>query len=483
MDLRDYVRILRRRWLLVVGCCLAAIAVAALVTLRTTPLYSSEARLFVSTAQSDSAEAYQGGLFSQERVKSYADLLTGEEIASQVVDKLQLDETPRDLSNRITATVVPETVILTVSVTDTNPRMAQRISQAVAEQFSEYVTELETPRGQDNAPIKATIVDAATLPMSPVSPQPLRNLGLAAILGLLLGIGIAVLRETLDTTIKSPSDLETITETPLLGTITFDRDAVKHPLITTLGTHAPRTEAFRVLRTNLQFINVDQTSKVIVVTSSIPGEGKTTTAANLAITLAQTGQRVALIEGDLRRPRLAEYLRLETVVGVTTILIGKIDLEDAIQPWGEGDLAVLTSGAIPPNPSELLQTKAMSDLLIDLRSRYDVILIDAPPLLPVTDAALLAAQADGAVLVVRHGDTTRDQVQHAIDRLEGVGARLVGTVLNMTPTRAKNSYGYGYGYGYGEAPDAQTGRRRADKTPALQSKEIPEDMPTNAGRR
>src|SRR5699024_8696800 len=132
-------------------------------------------------------------------------------------------------------------------------------------------------------------------------------------------------------------------------------------------------------------------------------------------------------------------------------------------------LTVLSSGAIPPNPSELLQTQAMSDLLADLRKQFDVILIDAPPLLPVTDAAILASQADGAVLVVRHGKTTRDQVHHSVDRLEGVGARLVGTVLNMTPNRTKSSYGYGYGYGYGESPaeTSSTGRRRAGNPPTI----------------
>ena len=466
MELRDYLRILRRRWLLVVGCMLAAITVAVGVTLWLTPQYSSESRLFISTPQSNSSEAFQGSQFSMERVTSYADLITGEAVAARVVENLGLNMSADELSEQITSEVIPETVILSVSVTDTNPEQAQELTQAVADTFASYIVALETPPGTDNPAVKATVVDGAGVPESPDSPQPLRNIGLAAILGLLVGIGVAVLRDVLDNTFKTPGDLEAVTEAPLLGAITYDKEAAKKPLITSLGTHSPRTEAFRVLRTNLQFVDVDRNSKVIVVTSSVPLEGKTTTTTNLAITLAQAGQRVALVEGDLRRPRVSEYTSLEPSVGVTTVLVGKLTLDDTLQSWGNDGLSVLTSGAIPPNPSELIQTQAMDDLLVELRRRFDVIIVDAPPLLPVTDAALLASQADGAVLVVRHGKTTRDQVTHSVDRLDNVGARLLGTVLNMTPHPAKSSYGYGYGYGYGDAPGESSGygRYRMGKT-------------------
>ena len=173
-----------------------------------------------------------------------------------------------------------------------------------------------------------------------------------------------------------------------------------------------------MLRTNLQFVDVDKDSKVFVVTSSLPAEGKTTTATNMAITLAQAGQRVLLIEADLRRPKVAENLRLETAVGLTTVLVGKIGLEDAIQEYAAvPNLSVLTSGAIPPNPAELLQSQAMAEVLVQLRKTFDVVIVDAPPLLPVTDAALLTAQSDGALLVVRHGKTTKEQVKHSMERL------------------------------------------------------------------
>ena len=453
MQLRDYLRIIRQQWLLICTCVLIAVAAAALVTLRATPQYQSTASLFVSTPQSDGSAAYQGSLFSQQRVSSYADLIKGKQIAQRVIDKLDLDESASSLASRVTASVVPETVILNVTVQDSSPQRAQQLTEAISQEFTVFVSELETTPGSQNAPIKASIVDPPTVPSTAVSPQPVRNLALAAFLGLLVGIGFAVVRELLDNTVKHVGTLREIAGAANLGSIFYDPKASSRPLVTQLDSHAPRAEAFRVLRTNLQFIDVDSESKVFIITSPLPGDGKSTTAVNLAITLAQAGQRTLLLEGDLRRPRTSEYLGLESKVGLTTVLIGKIDIEDAIQPWGDDGLHVIASGAIPPNPAELLQSGQMATFLERLRRQYDVIIIDAPPLLPVADAAVLAQQADGALLVVRHGKTTKDQVTAAVERLRSVEAELLGTVFNRTPNKGGDGYGYGYGYGYGDVPD------------------------------
>ena len=454
MELKDYLRIARQRWMAIAVVTLLAIGAGTLLTLRATPQYSSSARLFISTSQSDTAGALQGGTFSLQRVKSYANLLTGEEISRRVVEKLNLSESPRQLASQITAVAQPDTVVLAITVTDPDPDKARLLTQTVSQEFVKYVKELETPEGKSTAPVKASIVDRATAPGGPVSPNPRRNLALATILGLLLGAGIAVLRDSFDTTIKTSEDLDLASNnTPLLGSIYYDKTAPKYPLITSLSSHAPRTESFRVLRTNLQFVNVDSDSKVYVVTSAVPGEGKSTTTANLAITLAESGQRVILLEGDLRRPKAVSYLQLEGAVGVTTVLVGRIELENAIQGWAK-NLDVLAGGSTPPNPAELLQSQGMKRLLASLRKGYDIVLIDAPPLLPVADAALLAASSDGAILVVHHGETTKDQVAAAVGRIESVGARLIGTVINMSPIPKRGRSGYGYGYGYGYAPEA-----------------------------
>jgi capsular exopolysaccharide synthesis family protein len=175
----------------------------------------------------------------------------------------------------------------------------------------------------------------------------------------------------------------------------------------------------------------------------VPGEGKTTTTVNLAISLAQAGQRVIVVEGDLRRPQLASYLGLEGAVGLTSVLIGRASLDEALQPWGEAGLQVLAGGPTPPNPSELLGSHGMHELLRTREGRADLVLLDSPPLLPVTDAALLSMVASGAVLVVR-ADRTRREQAHALDSLEAVGARVLGAVLNMAPTRGPDAYQYNY---------------------------------------
>lgn len=486
MNIHDYLRVARQRWLSITLATLAAIGIALALTLSATPKYESTARLFVSTSQSDSADAYQGGLFSQQRVKSYANLITGEEVSRRVADKLGLKISPRVLSEEIRATVQPDTVVLSISVTDPVAPEAQRLAQATAEVFVTYVAELETPPGKSAAPVKATIVDRATEPNSPVSPRPIRNVGLALVLGLMLGAGLALVRDSSDTRIKNDDDVDQATgNSPVLGTIHFDKSATKTPLISPLSSHNPRVESFRVLRSNLQFVNVDARNRVFVVTSAVPHEGKSTTACNLALILSEAGQSVLLIEGDLRRPKATSYLGLENTVGVTTVLIGRANVDEAIQQV-KFNCDLLASGSPPPNPAELLQSEAMKNLLAEARLKYSIVLIDAPPLLPVTDAAVLAAETDGAILVIRHGTTTREQVHNSVERLESVGARLVGSIVNMAPKAKRGSSAYGYGYGYGYAPVAtdHSGSAKApkDKKPP-KAKRPPKDKKPPRERR
>ncbi len=320
--------------------------------------------------------------------------------------------------------------------------------------------------GAINTAITASVVEEAATPSSPFYPSRPLWLLVGALVGLLVGLLVAAWRELADRSVRTPAELEELVGAPVLGAMAYDRAAASTPLITSLGTHHPRFEAVRILRTNLQFLDVDRDHKVITITSSLAGEGKSTTACNLAIALAQTGTRVVLVEGDLRRPRVSEYLGIEKSVGLTTVLVGRVALDAALQQAGTPGLDVLTSGSLPPNPSEILQTKSMTALVAELRHRYEVVLIDAPPLLPVTDASLLASISDGAILVVRHGSTGREQVRTASDRLQAVGARLLGTVLSMSPARELSRSGYGYGYGYGPeyfAKAAADGKRRGNR--------------------
>jgi capsular exopolysaccharide synthesis family protein len=460
VELQDYWRTVRRRWRLVLGSVLVVLAVAAVWTWSVTPTYASTTRIFVSTSQTDESTAYTGNLFATQRVASYADLVTSNQLAERVATELG-DTEAMDLREQVTASAVPETVLLEIEATDADPERARDIAQAYAEQLQLLVEELETPRGETTAVVKATLIDDAQVARSPVAPQPLRNLALAGVLGLLLGIGLAVARELLDTSVKGADDIAEITTAPVLGNIFTDENAKRAPS-EVLFTATPWAEAFRVLRTNMQYVDVDHDQKVIVVTSSLPGEGKSTTAVNLAVTLTQAGQKVALVECDLRRPLIADRLELDPAIGTTSVLIGKVSADDVMQPYADTTLDVMVCGQVPPNPSELLQSHAMEMLLLELRSRYDVVILDAPPLLPVTDAALLATRADGAVVVVSHGRTTRDQLSTAIERLDSVGATTLGVVVNQAPAK-KSASGYGYGYGYApleEPLQAAGGKRR-----------------------
>lgn len=460
MELKDYLRVLRRSWLLIALATVLTTAAAAAFTFTATQQYQSTARLFVSTPTSaEDNQLLAGGQFSQQRVKSYATLLEGDEVARRVIAELGISESPAQLASKISTSIEADTVVLSVSVTDSSPQRAQQLTDTVTTVFADYVEELETPAGQETAPIRASVVDRPTLPASPISPQPVRNIALGVVLGLLLGTGVAILREVLDNRVRSVADLTAVSghEIPLLGTIYYDKRAVQRPFVRGLSGHDPRVEAFRVLRTNLAFVDPKAESKVYTITSSLPSEGKTSTAANLSLLLAVGGERVLLIEADLRRPRAAAYVNVEGKVGVTTVLLGQLPLEDATQGVLT-NLDFLGSGKIPPNPAELLGSSEMKDLLAQARADYDIVLIDAPPLLPVADAAILASITDGAILVVRHGVTTVDQYAGSIDRLDAVGARLCGTVLSMAPTPKRGSADYGYGYGYAPATRRSQGK-------------------------
>lgn len=479
MDIRDYALVLRKRWRLIALCTLLALAAALAATLAATPLYQASAQLFVSTAtgvDGNAAAINQGGQFAQQRVKSYADIIDSRRVTDAVVEELGLDVSGRDLADQIEASAPLDTVLINVDVTDEDPRWAQQIANAVATRFTQVAPELETPEGEQVSPVKVSVVRAADLPEAPVSPRTKLNLALGLLVGLAIGVGAAVLRETLDTSVKGPEEVQEALGLATLGMIAYDPEATKRPLIVHVDPQSTRSEAFRQLRTNLQFVDIDHKPRSIVVTSSVPQEGKSTTTANLALALTQAGLRVILVEADLRRPRLAEYLGLEGAVGLTDALVGRADLGDLLQPWGDGRLQVLASGPTPPNPSELLGSHQMGELMRELESRADLVLLDAPPLLPVTDAAVLTSHASGAIVVVRSGHTTREQAARAVEILRAVDAHVYGAVLNMVPTTGPGAYRYGY-YGYGYTADRPATSAAPASAPASAPAEEPAAVP------
>ncbi|WP_068397060.1 polysaccharide biosynthesis tyrosine autokinase [Kribbia dieselivorans] len=460
MELQDYLRIVRKRWHIIIAAVLVMVALAAIYNITATREYAASTKLFVSTTGSSSDQLVQGSTFTQQRVKSYADVITTPKILDPVIRRLDLNTDATKLAKEISTKVPLDTVVIDVEVTDPDPKQAAQIANAVATQFVGTVDELEGTQGATGTsgnstthPIKVTVVKEATADPNPVRPQTILNLALGFIIGLVLGLALALLRELLDTSVKTDADVRGLTEEPVIGWIGYDATAPKNPLVMH-DPQGPRAENFRALRTNLQFVDAAGEARTIVLTSSTPGEGKTTTTANLALTLGEAGHTVCMVEADLRRPRLLDYLGLDGSVGLTNVLIGEADLDDVLQPFGGTNATVLGAGLIPPNPSELLGSPTMSAIITTLAARYDYVLFDAPPLLPVTDAAVLARQTDGTIVVVGSGKIRKEQLGRALGLLERVNATVLGVVMNMVPM-SRHTYSY-----YGESDERDTERRR-----------------------
>jgi non-specific protein-tyrosine kinase len=443
-----YLRLLRRHWALILACALLAVAAAWLATVRATPRYETSITMFVSVADRsmDSSSAYQASLLSQERVKSYANLLDSYRLTDRLARELGGGLTSEKLRNRISAEVVPDTVLLRATVTDSSPDRAKEIADALGTQFIRLVDELERPAASKPARVKVTVVDGARRPATPAGPALRVNLAIGLAIGLALGAGCGLLRESLDVSVRTVAQLREITGGPTLGVIEQDNAAARHPLIVEGPAHGARAESFRFLRTNLRFAGADERVRSVVVTSAVPQEGKSLTACNLAIALAQAGGRVILVDGDLRRPRLSRYLGITAVTGLTSLLAGEATLDEVLRPWGGMALAVLPGGPVSANPSELLGSQHMHRIVEELHDRADLVVIDAPSLLPVADAAVLARICDGAVLVTRYGRTSAEQVRRATEQLGTVDARLLGTVLNMVPGRGEPGYRHSDAY-------------------------------------
>lgn len=416
----------------------------------TTPLYQASTRLFVSTTSGSTlTETYQGNRASQERVLSYVELLKGETLAQRTIDKLDLDTTANAVQSRVGASAKQGTVLINVSVLDESPVRARDIANVLSDEFVVMVRELETPTDGSSPNARVLVEQRATIPSHPVIPKKTRNIAVGLALGLMLGVGLAVVLDVIDNSVKDRQMLEELTGTALVGSIPLDKERRKQPAISFDADNSPTAEQFRKLRTNLKFLAVDNPPRVFVVTSSVPSEGKSTTALNIALALAEAEHNVVLVDGDMRRPALHKYLDLSGVVGFSTVLSGGVSLDDALQKTRFPGLAVLASGSVPPNPSELLGSLAAKHLLSEMRSKFDYVIVDSTPLLAVTDAAIIGAGADGVLIVTKFGHTKREHLRHAVEGLESVGAPLLGAIFTMVPTRGAESYGYNYSY-YGD---------------------------------
>ncbi|MGP5220747.1 polysaccharide biosynthesis tyrosine autokinase [Arthrobacter rhombi] len=494
-DLRQYIAVFRTHWRGIGATLLAAILLAFLWTLTQPNVYQATSSGLVVTASADNLNtALAGETLAKSKVTSYKSIATSRSVAAKVQKELDITQSPDELLEQISVAVPTETAELRISAKSANPAVAQDLANAWVKALADEVVSIEPVSEVDGmageAPIKLAPLGRAALPTAPVSPNTKLAMALGGVVGLALGLGYALLRGHLDRRIRSSEAVEQLGMN-VAGTIPQDQRLAEKRMIVEPGIvdHGDRDshafpESLRELRTNLSYMDVDNPPRSIVVTSSVPGEGKSSIAANLAVAVAAAGREVVIIDGDLRRPVVTEIFGLPDGAGLTDVLSGMADLEDVLQPYGPiPNLSVLAAGRIPPNPSELLGSRSMRNLLRDL-ARDHVVIIDAPPLLPVTDAAILTKTADGALVTVKAGSTTVDELQKAIDNLRKVDGRVLGAILNQVPTKGAQAGQYGYygKYYYSSVKGGKQNRRDASPAPSQPPVESVRAQPSRAPR-
>jgi len=524
MELRQYA-LLVRKWLwLIVVCTAVAGAAAYLVSKRSTPIYQAAAVLLVNqTTTPEWSTAYADILTNERLARTYANLLTSQPVLEGTAGELGIE--PKAIAGMVSVSPIRDTQLLDLKVEGPDRKLITEIANRLPVVFSARNQQMQTGLlGESKASLEREMANVeadlartqaalektteaterirletlvaqyrstysnlvhsfqqiklaevqsannlivaapATVPESPIRPRTMTNTLLAAVVGAMIAVGAAFLIEYLDDTVKSPDDVRRVSGLATLGAIARVREAGdERRLITWSQSKAPEAEAYRTLRTNIQFSSVDKPVRTLLVTSSGPSEGKSTTAANLAVVMAQTGQRVALVDTDLRRPVLHRVFSLPNNVGLTTALLPgeDVSVDGRLQPTQVENLWVLTSGPVPPNPSELLGSQRMATLVGKLLAVADLVIFDSPPVLAVTDAAVLGRQVDGVVIVVDAGQTREPGLAQAADEMRKTGANVLGVALNRLDSRSGGYYYYYYYYNYSYSGDGAGQRKRA----------------------
>ncbi|CAN5591884.1 polysaccharide biosynthesis tyrosine autokinase [soil metagenome] len=468
MELRDYLQILRAHWLGIMILTVLGVGAAWGWSALQPRVYTATTSGIVNAASAsgDPGSRLVGNQLAQSVVKSYIDIASWRSVAEYVIDDLDLETSPEALVGRVDVTNPLDTVVIRVSADAGSPEEARDLAESWVRGM---IAEIEQIEGAGTeAAVTVVAGDSARLPAAPSSPNTRLNLALGALIGLALGIGYAVIRHVLDQRVRSPRDIERETGVSVIGTLPESKELSSESKVLTFSgradAHSAVAEATRELRTNLRFIDIDNPPRAIVVTSPIPGDGKSTIASNLAVSIAASGENVVLIDADLRRPMIASLFGLPEGAGLTDVLTDRAELADVAHTVGpSSNLVVISAGRIPPNPSEVLGSLKMRELIQNL-TKHAFVIIDSPPLLPVTDAAVLATNADGAVVVVSAGKTTYDMMHKALDNLEKARARALGVVLNKVPKRGVGATYYGYQYQgeYKARPAADTSSDKVD---------------------
>lgn len=440
MDVSRYLSVLLLRWKLIAVFGVLGAFFAGALSVTSTPQYKATTTLFFYLSGGDSAsQLLQGSTYAQNQVRSFALLAEQPVVLEPVIAKLGLQMTPQQLAGAVTTEVPLDTVVMDISVIDTNGAEAAAIANAIGAQMSTALGALSSVGNQNTAAVKVSTVAPATVPNYAFSPNSKLNVVIGLILGLAIGVVVAVVRALTDNRVGSAEVVKALTLVPVIGEIPVASDADRFPLAEN-SKQAARAEAFRRLATNFDFISYDDRIATMAVTSSTPDEGKSAVALNLAVALSSS-LKVVLIDADMRRPTIARLTDLDWGIGLSTVLTGKVRLDQALQPWHRGQLQVLPAGPIPPNSAELLGSDSLKQLLETLKETADLVIIDTPPLLPASDAAVLSRVVDGTLMVVDAKRTRRRQLTDSLEILALAGGKVVGIVLNKSMSKKIAAYG------------------------------------------
>lgn len=412
----------------------------------TPPTYQATISLIASSSASDAAVAATGSSYASTQAQAFAQIAGTPPAVQDAAERAgRPGATPT-----VFALANGDDPFLTIQVQGGDPDVLRAVADAYPTSLPQTVARLSGPLSQ---PVTLKVLSPAVTPSSPIAPDLLRYLGLALAVGLVVGVGIALARDVLDHTVRDADEVEDRTGLIVLGTVPHELPRERLPA----GTHprSARAEAYRQIRTSLLTTDGGHLPRLTLITSATTGEGKTSIATNVATVFTRAGHRVALVDADLRRPQVADALGLPAGAGLTDVLSGRIDLAAALVHRDDGRLAILTSGPIPANPSEALGGLAMEEVLGKLVEEYELVIVDTPPVLPVTDALVLAPKVDGVVLVARLDHVTRERLRRAQAALARVGGRTLGVVANGAGIGRDSEYRYSYAAPTSAAPPAE----------------------------
>jgi capsular exopolysaccharide synthesis family protein len=476
MEVIRYWRVLRRWAWLIILCPFVATVAAGLITLQLPKVYEAKVALLVRPAQPLSGDPTVQALTADQILRTYARWMVERPILEKVISDLSLQIDPGSLSTHIMVTPEPNTTILDVAVRGTDPAWAMNTANTLVNDFIAQVKDTQrtestalTASSKDNL----LVVAPAVQPTQPVLPKPLSNIALGLLAGLVAGFVLAFLLDYLDQSVRSDEVLQERAGLLPLGHISYvPAKPGRRGELVVLNGDSPVVEAYKALRTNLLFSSVDREVKTIVITSAVANEGKSRTAANLAIVLAQAGHPTLLVDADFRRPSLHRLFGRVRNLGLSNLIVQDVPESALFVPDEQvKELVILASGPTPPNPSELLGSAQMKALLARFRKQFDYVVLDTPPVNAVTDASVLAAGTDAAIIVVETNKATYPAVQHAKQALERVGGKVLGSVMNKMKAAGGRYYYYDYGYGYGYS--APNGKVHPETPPAEAKTEVP----------